>query len=125
MRSDANRPRLLLVEDDQATYTALKGILTLRGWDVTVATTLEQAKIAIDAAKDLNTVILDLMLPDGEGEDLLQELKTRPSQTMIVVTTGVDDAQRIADVEKLAPNVLLRKPIALAELLGAITPKAA
>jgi len=125
MRSDANRPRLLLVEDDLATYTALKGILTLRGWDVTVATTLEQAKIAIDAAKDLNTVILDLMLPDGEGEDLLQELKTRPSQTMIVVTTGVDDAQRIADVEKLAPNVLLRKPIALAELLGAITPKAA
>jgi len=113
------------VEDDLATYTALKGILTLRGWDVTVATTLEQAKIAIDAAKDLNTVILDLMLPDGEGEDLLQELKTRPSQTMIVVTTGVDDAQRIADVEKLAPNVLLRKPIALAELLGAITPKAA
>jgi DNA-binding response OmpR family regulator len=125
MRSEANRPRLLLVEDDRATYMALKGILTLRGWDVTVATTLEQAKLAIDAAIDLNTIILDLMLPDGEGEDLLEELKTRASQTMVVVTTGVDDSQRIADVEKLAPNVLLRKPIALAELLGAITPKAA
>jgi DNA-binding response OmpR family regulator len=125
MRSEANRPRLLLVEDDRATYMALKGIFTLRGWDVTVATTLAQAKSAVDEQKDLRAVILDLMLPDGQGEDLLAQLRTMPEKVPVAVTTGVEDSQRIAEVEKLAPTILLRKPIALAELIGAITPKAA
>jgi DNA-binding response OmpR family regulator len=104
---------------------ALKGIFTLRGWDVTVATTLAQAKSAVDEQKDLRAVILDLMLPDGQGEDLLAQLRTMPEKVPVAVTTGVEDSQRIAEVEKLAPTILLRKPIALAELIGAITPKAA
>jgi two-component system response regulator AtoC len=125
MRSEANRPRLLLVENDRATYMALKAIFTLRGWDVTVATTLAQAKSAVDEQMDLQAVILDLMLPDGHGEDLLAQLQAMPEKVPVAVTTGVDDSQRIAEVEKLAPTILLRKPIALAELIGAISPKAA
>lgn len=125
MRSEANRPRLLLVEDDRATYMALRGIFTLRGWDVTVATTLAEAKSAVDEEKNLRAVILDLMLPDGQGEELLAQLRAMPETVPVAVTTGVEDSQRIAEVEKLAPTVLLRKPIALAELIGAITPKAA
>ncbi len=125
MRSEVNRPRLLLVEDDRATYTALRGILTLRGWDVTVATTLEEARAAVKSGDNLGAVILDLMLPDGEGEDLLAQLRTLPAKMPVAVTTGVENSQRIAKVKKLSPTVVLQKPIALPELLGAITPKAA
>jgi DNA-binding response OmpR family regulator len=125
MRSEANRPRLLLVEDDHDTYTALKGILTLRGWDVTVATTLGQAKSQIDSDHNLGAVILDLMLPDGEGEELLSHLRDHSFNFPVAVTTGVEDFDRIAEVKKLAPTILLKKPIALSELIGAITPKAA
>ncbi len=125
MRSEANRPRLLLVEDDHDTYTALKGILTLRGWDVTVATTLVQAKAEVDTDHNLGAVILDLMLPDGEGEELLSHLRDHAFNFPVAVTTGVEDSDRIAEVQKLAPTILLKKPIALSELIGAITPGAA
>ena len=112
------RPRLLLVEDDRATYTALKGILTLRGWDVVVATTVAEALEAIKT--DLDAVILDLILPDGEGELLLRQLRDESRPVPVAVTTGITDAQRIAEVKRLRPTVLLKKPIALTDLLKAI-----
>ena len=43
---------MLLVEDDRATYCALKGILTLRGWEVIVATTIAEARLALDSHLD-------------------------------------------------------------------------
>jgi DNA-binding response OmpR family regulator len=118
-----DRPKLLLVEDDRATYTALRGILSLRGWDVTVATTLADAAHAIDAGK-LNAVILDLMLPDGDGTALLETIRRDSPDLPVVVTTGTGDDHHLATAAHLAPTVLLRKPIVLADLLKAITPAA-
>jgi DNA-binding response OmpR family regulator len=116
------RPKLLLVEDDRATYMALKGILSLRGWDVVVATSVAEASAVID--EPLDAVILDLMLPDGSGEALLERVRQRSATVPVAVTTGVSDAARIAHVQRLAPTVVLRKPIGLADLLKAITPNA-
>jgi DNA-binding response OmpR family regulator len=118
MEVNTARPRLLLVEDDRATYTALKGILTLRGWDVVVATTVAEGLEAIKS--DLDAVVLDLMLPDGEGETVLRQLRREAPRTPVAVTTGVNDARRIAEVERMRPTVLLKKPIALTDLLNAI-----
>lgn len=116
----AVRPRLLLVEDDRATYTALKGILTLRGWDVMVATTLEEARGAMSG--DVNAVILDLMLPDGNGESLLGQLREVCGDCPIAVATGVSDVERLDALQKLGATALLKKPITLADLLKVITP---
>ena len=73
MTGVATRPRLLLVEDDRATYSALRGILNLRGWDVRVATSVAEARAILDESVD--AVILDLMLPDGHGEGLLPDIR--------------------------------------------------
>jgi two-component system response regulator RegA len=113
----------LLVEDDRATYTALKGILTLRGWDVVVATTVAEGLEALKS--ELDAVVLDLMLPDGDGERLLQELRRDERRMTVAVTTGVNDARRIAEVERMRPTVLLKKPITLTDLLKAISKPAA
>ena len=121
MSSPSTRPKLLLVEDDRATYMALKGILTLRGWDVVVATTLAEAQAALEGNSVLNAAVLDLVLPDGGGETVLRQLRDRSGEIPIAVTTGIADGERIAALEKLRPTALLRKPIALADLLRAIT----
>lgn len=113
------RPRVLLVEDDRATYTALRGILTLRGWDVVVATTLAEARPVL-GGNALSAVILDLMLPDGNGEEILDELRAANGNIPVAVTTGVSDAARLAAVHKKNPTALLQKPIVLAQLLKAI-----
>ena len=113
------RPKLLLVEDDRATYTALRGILTLRGWDVVVATTVAEALQELTG--ELDACILDLMLPDGDGERVLERLRARHGDLPVAVTTGINDANRIAAVERLGATALLRKPITLAELLKVIS----
>jgi DNA-binding response OmpR family regulator len=117
------RPRLLLVEDDRATYTAIQGILTLRGWDVVVATTVATARVAM--AGPLDAAVLDLMLPDGAGEQLLAQLRGRFAGIPIAVTTGVSDPDRLGELRQVGPTSLLRKPISIQDLLQAITLKVA
>lgn len=115
----AARPRLLLVEDDRATYTVLKGILALRGWEVSLATTVAEAREALEE-EQLDAAVLDLMLPDGAGDALVREFRERFPEMPIAVTTGVSDVDRLAAIHQDGPTVLLRKPIALPDLLKAL-----
>jgi DNA-binding response OmpR family regulator len=114
------RRRLLLVEDDRPTYSALRGILSLKGWDVRVATSVREG---LEAATDgpYSAVVLDLMLPDGQGEAVLSEFRQRWGDSApVVVTTGLSDPPRIEAVSRMGVAAVLRKPIHLADLLGAI-----
>lgn len=116
----STRPRLLLVEDDRATYAALRGILSLRGWDVRVATSVAEARAEL--GESIDAVILDLMLPDGSGEGLLPEIRAQFPTIPVAVTTGISDGSRIEAVEQMGATALLRKPITLGELLRVIGP---
>jgi two-component system response regulator RegA len=118
--SDKNthRRKLLLIEDDRATFTALRGILALRGWDVTVATTVAEAGAALGDPVD--AVVLDLMLPDGDGLSILERIRREGRDVPVVVTTGTVDDARVAAVRRLEPAALLHKPILVADLLKAI-----
>ncbi|HYE16849.1 MAG TPA: response regulator [Tepidisphaeraceae bacterium] len=118
MSLKGSRPRLLLVEDDRATYTALRGILNLRGWDVRVATSISDARDAL--AERVDAVILDLMLPDGAGEGLIADVRGRFPGIPLAITTGLGDGERIDAVERMGVTAVLRKPITLAELLKVI-----
>ncbi len=114
------RSRLLLVEDDVVTQTALRGILRLRGYDVTVASTLAQAQEILETPDPVDAVILDLMLPDGDGESLVGMLRGTRGEVPVIVTTGTSDDRRLRRVESMGTTLLLRKPIVLSELLAAL-----
>jgi DNA-binding response OmpR family regulator len=109
---------LLLLEDDRATYTALSGILALRGWDVHLTTTVADAREALDEPFD--AAVLDLVLPDGAADDLVFELRVRWADLPIAIATGVSDDDRLASLHLAGPTVILRKPIVLRDLLRAI-----
>ena len=110
-----SKPRLLLVEDDLATSTALRAILKYRGWEVDVAGTLGTALERLDAG--YACVVLDLMLPDGNGVDVLSEIRRRKLSTPVIVTTGVSEPNYLAQVSSLRPTALLQKPINLGDFL--------
>ena len=68
-------------------------------------------------AYDPEYVVLDLMLPDGDGVVLLRAIRAGGRPTRVAVTTGSIEKARLASVRLLKPDVLLFKPITLEDLL--------
>jgi DNA-binding response OmpR family regulator len=104
-----------LVEDDRPTAKAMLALLTRAGWEVTVARTLAEALARLDASTP-DWVVLDLMLPDGDGTALLQRVRREGIRTRVAVTTGSIDAHRLHTVAQLGPDLFLTKPIRIADL---------
>jgi DNA-binding response OmpR family regulator len=94
---------------------ALRAIFTRRGWDVRIAPTIAEARIILPLRP--RYLILDLMLPDGDGAGILQQIRTQGLPIRVAVTTGSSDHHRLKAVTDLRPDVILTKPISLPELL--------
>lgn len=106
------RPRLLVVDDDSYTRTGLMTLFTSEGWQVATAASVAEALALLDPAPAC--VILDLRLPDGSGETILREIRTRSLRTRVAICSGVEDPARLATVRALNPELMLWKPIELA-----------
>lgn len=111
--------RVLIIEDDESTHTALRYLFRQRGAEVTIATTLAEARDALRTGMP-DAIVLDLMLPDGNGVDILRDLRAAGSDVKVVVTTGMADPERMQSLVSLHPHAILRKPIDFAGLLRTI-----
>jgi CheY-like chemotaxis protein len=60
------------------------------------------------------------MLPDGDGADLLEQIRDEGLPIRVAVTTGSADARRLRAVADLRPEAILTKPIHLPDLLRAL-----
>jgi DNA-binding response OmpR family regulator len=89
------------------------------GWTVDVVSTVGEANAYLDGHLP-STVILDLMLPDGEGSAVLERIRAARLDVRVTVTTASSDPDRLRRVRDLKPEALLKKPIDLAELLRVI-----
>jgi CheY-like chemotaxis protein len=132
-RRDANHPavastrhqerkraycKVLIVEDDPTSAMAMRSILTRKGCDVLVAINLAQGLELLEQRP--THVLLDLMLPDGQGVEILRRLREMNSAVKVVVTTAANDANLLREVHLLSPHRILKKPIDLVDLLNAI-----
>ena len=110
---------LLLIEDDVASAQPLCILLRRQGWQVHAVTTISQASLYLDTHAPAS-IILDLMLPDGEGSVILDRVRRSGMPTKVTVTTASTDPDRLNRVRGLRPDALLTKPLDLAELLRVI-----
>jgi len=108
-----------VVEDDRASFTALRGILTHYGWEVDVAESLQAALPLLEAKPQV--VVLDLMLPDGDGAAILSHIRAMSMSIRVVVTTGLSDSDRLEMLSKLKPDAVLYKPVLLPRLLAELS----
>ena len=106
---------MLLVEDDLVSVSALSGILRRKGYDVMVAHTVQAGLRQLADSPDW--VLLDLMLPDGDGAQLLRHIRMQRLPIKVVVITAVNDAAHLHQVRELRPQLLLKKPLDVASLL--------
>src|SRR2546428_349513 len=108
------RQRVVVVEDDGATRDALRSLFRRMGFRVEAAPTIFDGFSLLDPPPDY--LVLDLMMPDGDGADLLRFVRRAGMPTHVTVTTGVGDPQRLDAVTGLKPDALLTKPIAIDEV---------
>lgn len=115
---------ILLVEDHEATRKALEQLLVRRGYRVTVAATLAEAR-AQAARHEIDLLVSDIGLPDGDGAALMAELRARRGLKGIALT-GYGMDEDIAHCRAAGFGAHLTKPIrvealdtVLREMLGA------
>lgn len=107
--------RILLIEDDDVLADGIRAGLAMAAFTVDVAVSLEDGRAAL-AAERFDALILDLMLPDGSGFELLDSLRAETNCTPILLLTALDEhADRVRGLDAGADDYL-GKPFDLDEL---------
>lgn len=117
MRRDG--ARMLVVEDDRGIAVMLDRGLRLAGHRVTIAGSVRDARLAWDLGR-FDLVLLDVMLPDGDGIRLLAERRAAGDTTPTVLLTAREAADLQARATAAGASARLVKPFAYAELLAVL-----
>jgi DNA-binding response OmpR family regulator len=111
--------RLLLVEDNERLAQLVLGCLGRAGFDVDASTTVSGAQSALDTTR-YAAVVLDLGLPDGDGRQILRDLRRKGDPTPVLILTArgsvVDRVEGLRD----GADDYLGKPFAVEELVARI-----
>jgi two-component system, OmpR family, KDP operon response regulator KdpE len=111
-------PVVLLVEDERHIRRFLRTSLEAEGWRVFEAETLRQG--LVDAAtRKPDLVIADLGLPDGDGVDLIRELRTWSSVPVLVLSARSDEGDKVRALDAGADDYI-EKPFGVSELLARV-----
>ena len=112
-----NPPRVLLVEDEDKTRDSIAEGLRLEGWSITGAATGKSA-IALLEHEAFDLMVLDWMLPDQDGIEVLRHLRSRGQHTPVLMLTARSTLNdRVVGLDSGADDYL-SKPFAFAELLA-------
>jgi DNA-binding NtrC family response regulator len=113
------RAHLLVVDDEPSILTTLQKALTLEGYGVDVAGGIKVAEEKLKK-RTYDLCLFDVMLPDGDGVELLQRMRTGKGDTPVIMMSGhatIDTAVRAVRVGALN---FLEKPLNTDALLIAV-----
>ncbi len=108
--------RVLIIDDDLRLAELVRSYLEQHGFEVVHAATVAAGRIA--AGDDsVDAILLDVMLPDGDGMDLCRELRATSSIPILMLTARGEDTDRIVGLE-LGADDYLPKPFNPRELVA-------
>jgi DNA-binding response OmpR family regulator len=116
--SDPDRPRVLFVEDERSILEPFSRALAREGFEPVPARTVAEALEAARAAPP-DVVLLDVMLPDGDGRDVLRELRKTSDVPVIMLTARGTETDRVVGLEIGADDYVV-KPFSGAEVIARI-----
>ncbi|OIR11327.1 photosynthetic apparatus regulatory protein RegA [mine drainage metagenome] len=114
----AEKPSLLLVDDDETFRTVLSRALEKRGFAVTAAGSVEQA-LPLAVANPPEYAVLDLKMEGASGLVLVQKLHELDPATRIVMLTGYASIATAVEAIKLGATQYLSKPANADEIVAA------
>jgi DNA-binding response OmpR family regulator len=112
------KTRVLVVEDESAISEPLAGHLAREGFEPDVAASLGEARDALQRNPP-DLILLDVMLPDGDGRDLCREIRKESDVPIIMLTARGEEVDRIVGLELGADDYVV-KPFSAGELVARI-----
>lgn len=114
----AHQPSVLVVDDEPQVLQAVRAILEIRGFDVVMAITAAQAmERLLEGTPDL--IVLDLMLPDADGHDVLARIRSFLSVPVLVLSARADERDKVRALNGGADDYLT-KPFSAGELVARV-----
>ena len=109
---------ILMVEDDSTIAFGVKYALEQEGFNVDICKDLESSRKNIEV-KEFDIILLDVMLPDGNGYDLCKEVR-RIQDTPIIFLTACDEEVNIVMGLDIGGDDYMTKPFRVRELISRI-----
>lgn len=110
--------RILVVEDDREIRTVVQASLAVEGFTVQTAVSLREAQALIHHQLP-DVLVLDLGLPDGDGVELVREVRRKHALPILVISARHQEVQKIQLLDAGADDYLV-KPFSVGELLARI-----
>jgi DNA-binding response OmpR family regulator len=112
------KSRILVVEDEPAISEPLAEHLERDGFDTEIVETLADARAAFDRQQP-DLILLDVMLPDGDGRDLARDIRKSSDVPIVMLTARGEEIDRVLGLELGADDYVV-KPFSARELSARI-----
>ena len=109
---------ILLIEDEEAISEPLAAALVREGFDPVVAGTAADG-MELFEKRSPDLVLLDVMLPDGDGRDLLRRIRETSRTPVVMLTARGEETDRVLGLE-LGADDYVTKPFSAAELAARV-----
>ncbi len=106
--------KILIVDDEEAVVMFMKSYFKRRKILAYVATSGRRALEEFERVKP-NIVLLDIMMEDLDGLEVLKEIKKKSPSTKVIMITGREDLQAKQLSSRLGADAFIRKPIIIEE----------
>jgi two-component system OmpR family response regulator len=111
--------RILIIEDEPTLKKTLLEGLKEYGYQSDEVDTLKDAEYYLDI-RNYDLILMDWMLPDGNGIDLIHQIKHKSSKTIVVVLSARDDNESEVEAFRRGADDYIRKPFDFEVLIARI-----
>ena len=108
-----------MVDDDQSILRSLRRVLEKNGYLVDTAETATEAMSKL-RSRHYDLALIDVILPDMKGTELLARAKSELQQTIKFIITGYPSGETGARARELGADAFILKPVQMSELLSTI-----
>jgi DNA-binding NtrC family response regulator len=112
--------RVLIVDDEAGLRTALFRALDRKGFQVITASSKKEAETISQSDKPLDLALVDLRLPDGDGLELMSQLKALHRNIQVIILTGFGSIEKAVEATQRGAFHFVTKPFNLDAIMTLI-----